>query len=392
MRIKVAQPDLKRASERTHSIVGSNSPFPVEEYVLFEASDGTLRMRTSHTQREAIARLDAEVLQPGAVLVRSQQLNQVVRRLVEGSTVSLASGPAAEDEDPSSDPSNSAPTDEYGDRRLRMAAAGANFSLEMLDPAEFPQPAEPEQNSSYRISGAQMRELLQKTYRSVAADEIRYFLQGVYLHPAMEDGGQRLVAVATDVRRLSKMSIPAPEGSEEAEGKILPLRTVTVLRQFLGDAEEVVVTIGENIVRFETSDAFELISPVIDGKYPDYPRVIPRDNRIRMEFEKRALEICLARVTAIGDGADDRVTFQMSEGSAELSVRSRNGQSRDRMAAIYNDQPMTFVLQANHIRDAIAHVDSDEFVMRARDEHSAFLVDEENGDARMVYLMMPHRA
>ena len=393
MELTVNQQDFLRASNRTHNIVESRRIVEVERCVRFEAAEGMVEFRTSSAGRVIIESIPALVSEPGTAVVDSAVLNQIARRLPSDSEVALSTRAGAESHAHEAgdglDTLDDAPEEE---RRLRLRAGRAEFWLSLVDPDEFPAGPDDEYGGSFQISGADLKLLLEKTYRAIpSSDDARYYLQGVYLHPSVEDGEQRLTTVASDSHRLSRMSLPAPEGSDNFPGVIIPAETVATLRACIEDEDALRISTAQNKLRV-AGETFSIISQVVDAKFPDYNRVIPRDCDTRLEFERRALATCIGRVTAIAGSESERIHFTVDDGAANLSIRSRTGQSEDRIAVIYAGPEVSFILQDKHLMDAISQIDGDSVVVMMRDNRSAFLVSERSGDGSMTCVIMPHRA
>ena len=140
------------------------------------------------------------------------------------------------------------------------------------------------------------------------------------------------------------------------------------------------------------SDQYTIISQVLDATYPVYARLIPDGCDIRLEFERRALTTCISRVAAIAGSEGSRVNFNVADGVARLSIRSRTGQSEDQIAAVYQGPEVQFILEERFILDAIAQIDGDSVVVYMRDSRTAVQITEESGDGVMLAVIMPHRA
>ena len=394
MELTVNQQDFLRASNRTHNIVESKRIMEVERCVRLEAAEGMAELRTSSTGRVIIESIPAQVSEPGTAVVESAVLNQIARRLPADSEVSLSTRVSTETQNEvgGGNGLDMVSDDRIDARQLRLAAGHAEFWLSLMDPDEFPASPDDEYGGSFSISGADLKLLLEKTYRAIpATDDARYYLQGVYLHPSVDDGERRLTTVASDSHRLSRMSLPAPEGSDNFLGVIIPAETVATLRACIEDGDALRISTAQNKLRV-AGESFAIISQVVDAKFPDYNRVIPRDCEIRLEFERRALATSIGRVTAIAGSESERIHFVVADGVASLSIRSRTGQSGDQIAVIYQGPEVSFILQDKHLTDAISQIDGDSVVMMMRDQRSAFLVTEQSGDGSMVCVIMPHRA
>ena len=336
MELTVSQQDFLRASNRTHNIVESKRIMEVERCVRLEAAEGAVEFRTSSVGRVIVESIPALVSEPGTLVVESVVLNQIARRLPSNTEVALSTRAGTRsDTDGEEDGLDTLENGPEQNRRLRLRAGKAEFWLSLMDPDEFPASPDEQYGGGFPVSGADLKLLLEKTYRAIpASDDARYYLQGVYLHPSAEDGERRLTTVASDSHRLSRMSLPAPEESDNFPGVIIPAETVATLRACIEDDDVLRISTAQNKLRV-AGENFAIISQVIDAKFPDYNRVIPRDCDIRLEFERRALATCIGRVTAIAGSESERIHFSVADGVADLSIRSRTGQSEDQIAVIY---------------------------------------------------------
>lgn len=385
MKFSINQQDLLLASQRSNSIVESKGArgYDIQEYVLIEAAEGMVQLRSVAAEStHVVAKAPAEVEQPGSILVPSGVLNTVAQRVPAGTSMSFET--AEEDEV----------------HRLRIIADKATFNLETREAEEFPQFPDEKFDAEFQVSGGDLASLFEKTHRSVSEEETRYYLTGIYLHTPEDDSSQ-LIAVATDGHRLSKAAMPAPDSSADAPGIILPKRTVDAVRQNLpketSDGPTIAIGVSENRIRFQW-EMFQLVSPVIDGTYPDYARVIPDSNDIIIKFPKKELAQHIEVITAVsGSNENELVVFDLKSGgksggaTAELSLRAQTGDSLDAMDIEFTGKNTKFSMNAKYLRDLIAQIDGDEVEMRMKDATSAFVIHESRDPMQMTYVIMPHR-
>lgn len=401
MKLSVNQQDLLRATTRAHSIVKSGGTYDIEEYVLVEASENRLSLRTTSGQLEVIATAPAEVSVPGGTVVKSALLDQIARRIPGSAAVEIVMTREPQRKDGARDDTNadagaadgSATLDPRTEQvqRLQLLAGKSVFSLETRPAQDFPQQADEEYKSKYQVPASDLMLLFEKTYRAISKDETRFYLAGVFLHATKDDESCRLIAVATDGHRLMKASVPADSEVASIDGVILPEGTVTVLRQSLEKVDEVEVSISENKARFAVAN-FTLVSPTISGTYPDYNRVIPTGYNISAEIDTSVLGRSLNRVNAVADSPSERVTLELSAKSVQLSVRTYTGSSRDEIPITYNGPEMKFALYGNHLNDILSQFEGDTLGLELRDDKSPLVVAEHIEEAIVTYVMVPHRA
>ncbi len=374
MKLTVNQQDLSSAATRVNTIVSSGKAYEIEEFVLIEASGEVLSLRSTSGSMEAVAETVAEVEQPGSTVVKGELLLQIARRAMQGVPVVVTTG-----------------GDESDENRMTLRAGVSEYHFDTRDVDEFPPVADDDYDTSFVVPGADLMYLIEKTLPAISKEESRYYLTGIFMHPFETDGVHQLVAAATDGHRLMRAMVSAEEAVSAAPGIIVPDRTVGVLRRVLSAGDSVTVAMARTKVRFSFKD-FTLVSPVIDGTYPEYEKAIPDDCEISMTVEKKVLEGALSRATAICSMDSERVSIQLSKDSATFEVSNHTGQSKDTVPVVYQGPEMDFALQANHLRDAVAQISGDEFTLEMADARSRMRVTERQGDAEALCVLVPHRA
>ncbi|MEL6266461.1 MAG: DNA polymerase III subunit beta, partial [Pseudomonadota bacterium] len=265
MRVSIERAALLKAMSRAQGVVERKNTIPILANVLIEAEAGRISLRATDLDIEVIEHLSAQVETAGATTVSAQLLHDIVRKMPDGSEVTLALDP--------------------GSGQLQVSAGRSRFKLATLPREDFPIMASSEYQVSYRAPAPMLRRLFDKSKFAVSTEETRYYLNGVYLHVADTGEGKKLRAVATDGHRLARIDAELPEEAEAAPGVIVPRKTVGELRKLLDDDESVVeVSVSETKIRFAV-DQLTLTSKVIDGSFPDYTRVIPTGNTRRLEVD-----------------------------------------------------------------------------------------------------------
>src|ERR1700759_3150514 len=258
MKLTIERAALLKALGPVQSPVERRNTIPILSNVLLSAERDRLTFSATDLEMEIIDEAMAQVDQPGQITAPAHTLYEIVRKLPEGADVSLS----FTGEDP----------------RLTVAAGRSRFNLPVLPAGDFPVMSSDGLSAGLGVDVNDMIRLIDKTRFAISAEETRYYLNGLYLHTVVEDGSPKLRAVATDGSRLALAEMAAPEGAAGAPGVIVPRKTIAEARRLLEDAsEQVEMQISPQKVRFDFGGA-ALTSKVIDGTFPDYPRVIPKDN------------------------------------------------------------------------------------------------------------------
>jgi len=371
MKLRIERAALLKAMSRAQGVVERKNTIPILANVLLDASDGTLGLRATDLDIEIVERLPAEIESPGATTVSAHLLHDIVRKLPDGAMLALEADPAAS--------------------RLSVAAGRSNFALATLPREDFPVMASSEYAVTYTIAAPALRRLFDKSRFAVSTEETRYYLNGVYLHVAEEDGTKYLRAVATDGHRLARIDDPLPEGADDAPGVIVPRKTVGELRKMLEDDEaEVEVSVSETKIRFRCGD-LTLTSKVIDGAFPDYARVIPADNSLHMEVEAKQFAEAVDRVATVSQERSRTVKMSLDEDRLVLSVTAPDaGSASEELIVAYPHDAMEIGFNARYLLEIAGQIDRENAVFAFSDPGAPTLV-REGDDRSAIYVVMPMR-
>jgi DNA polymerase-3 subunit beta len=233
--------------------------------------------------------------------------------------------------------------------------------------------------------------LIDKTRFAISTEETRYYLNGLYLHTVVENGVAKLRAVATDGHRLALAEMPAPEGSAGAPGVIVPRKTVQEARRLLEDAGEgVELQVSSQKIRFEFGRA-ALTSKVIDGSFPDYVRVIPRDNNRVLIADNALFAQAVDRVATISAEKSRSVKMAVEPGRLTLTVRNMEaGQALEEVEVDYDAEPFEISFNARYLLDVTGQIQGETAEFRFADPGAPTLVLDP-ADPHVQYVLMPLR-
>ncbi|MEO0760389.1 MAG: DNA polymerase III subunit beta [Pseudomonadota bacterium] len=371
MRVSIERAALLKAMSRAQGVVERKNTIPILANVLIEAEAGRISLRATDLDIEVIEHLSAQVETAGATTVSAQLLHDIVRKMPDGSEVTLALDP--------------------GSGQLQVSAGRSRFKLATLPREDFPIMASSEYQVSYRAPAPMLRRLFDKSKFAVSTEETRYYLNGVYLHVADTGEGKKLRAVATDGHRLARIDAELPEEAEAAPGVIVPRKTVGELRKLLDDDESVVeVSVSETKIRFAV-DQLTLTSKVIDGSFPDYTRVIPTGNTRRLEVDADEFAHAVDRVATVSQERSRAVKLVMEADKLSLSVNAPDaGSATEELVVAYPDEPMEIGFNARYLLEIAGQIDRENAVFLFEDPGKPTLV-REGDDPSAVYVVMPMR-
>ena len=276
-----------------------------------------------------------------------------------------------------------------GDAALKLRAGRYTTSLNVLAVEDFPNMTAGNLPHEWTIGADTLRDLIDRTRFAISTEETRYYLNGVYLHVT----GDRLRAVATDGHRLARVETAMPEGAASMPGVIVPRKTVGELRKLLDEgAAPVSVALSDTRIRFSTGP-IRLTSKLIDGTFPEYERVIPKENDKILQVGRKDFSDAVARVAAISQERSRPVKMSLKENLLVLTATSPDQgmavEELDEGRASYASEPLEIGFQARYLSDITDQI-RDRVEFRFSDESAPTVVqDVEDGSA--LYVLMPMR-
>jgi DNA polymerase-3 subunit beta len=378
MKLTIERAALLKALGHVQSVVERRNTIPILSNVLLSAGQGSVAFSATDLDMEITDSSDAQVESPGQITAPAHTLYEIVRKLPEGADVSLS----YTGEDP----------------RLTVQAGRSRFNLPVLPAGDFPVMSSEGLSGRIAIDTADLIRLIDKTRFAISTEETRYYLNGLYLHAVVEDGQTKLRAVATDGRRLALAEMPAPEQFTGVPGVIIPRKTINEVRRLLDDAgESIYLQVSAQKVRFQFDHA-ALTSKVIDGSFPPYERVIPRENKRLMMLDKALFAAAVDRVATISTEQSRAVNLAVEAGRVTLTVRNMDaGQAEEELEVDYDGEPFKIGFNARYILDVTGQIGGETAEFRFADHSgSATLMDPtlvlDPTDAGVQYVLMPLRA
>lgn len=364
--VKSSRDALLNPLQTVTGVVERRHTLPILSNVLIETSVEGL----TFTATDLEVQIRTTVIMSGAstgtaITVSARKLQDILRSLGDDSVVAL----------------------DAKDNRLTVQAGKSRFQLQTLPAADFPRLATgAEELSRFSVSQKLFRGLLEKVQFAMAQQDIRYYLNGMLL--SVE--GRTLRAVATDGHRLSYAAFTMEQEHEPAE-VILPRKTVLELIRLLRDSDEPVEIVAKaNQISFGFGSS-ELISKVIDGKFPDYTKVIPTSYEKRFKIERLALQQALQRAAILSNEKLRGVRLILTKDSlAVLCTNNEQEEAQEELALEYNGAPMDVGFNVSYLLDVLNHLATDSVECAFGDASSSMLTTIPS-DSDFKYVVMPMR-
>lgn len=267
----------------------------------------------------------------------------------------------------------------------------SKFKLPCLDPDSFPVINEGGVVSNTKISSKILSALIERVRFAISNDETRYYLNGIYLH-TMDN---TLKSVATDGYKLAMFGTEKPENFDFAEGAILPKKTIAEVKRII-DADpsisEVEVMFSQNKVKFIFNNTI-LISKLVDGKFPDYERVIPTGNDKEIKLAKKDLVSIVDRISIIVNEEKSKlIKLTFSQHNLNIQAQTSEGSSGNEDLAVDYDFPEEIIIGFNpaFLLEALSQIEGDDVILDIKNSSSPVMVKDPK-NATLLYILMPMR-
>ena len=274
------------------------------------------------------------------------------------------------------------------ENKLSLKSENADFNLLCLPTDNFPTFADEFEGQEISLNNNRFLKLLNKTKISISNDDTRHYLNGVFLHITEAHGRNFLTGVATDSHRLSSSSLEV-DNTNDFTSLIIPRKTVFQLCSLLSEStNQLTMQTSDNKIKF-TLGNMKLISKVIDGKFPDYKKVVPTTNDKILVVSSRDFINSIERVASVSLDRKEGVKLAINKESVQLSVNSANsGEGNEIIKAQFNADNLQISFNSKYLIDIASEVEDKSLKLNLKDSISPVLI-EDSSDKNSYYVIMP---
>lgn len=368
MKLNLARETLLKPLNTVIGVVGRKQSAPVLSNVLLVIEDNDLTLTGSDSEIELTGNnpFVNEQKTSASITLPGRKLMEICRSLPEDASIEL-----------------------YRDKEAMILRSGkSRFRLATLPADHFPKLSPQGNQLSFVMPQFELKALLQRTAFTIAQQELRHYLNGLLL----EIEPDKVNAVATDGHRLSLSSAKVNTASKEKVQAIIPRKTVLELLRLLENGEESVgITLGKGQIRI-TADNFTLSSKLIEGKFPDYRRVIPTHNKSLIVFEKDAIKQALARAAIFCSEQNKSVRFKLSNNLLNISLNGPGHESsEEEMEIEFSEEPLDIAFNVVYLLDVLSAVSDNQIKFLFGDSNNSIILEEVNNPHNSLYVIMPVR-
>ena len=372
MKIRIVRSELLTALQRVQGVVEKRTTMPILSNLLIEAQGGGIQVFATDLEIGLKGTYDGEILEQGAVSLSARKLYEITKELPEGN-ISLSL---------------------QENNWVLIEAGRGQFKIMGLAKEEYPTAPILEEATAITVKRDVMMELIRKTLFAVGDNDARYILNGLLLHLDWAKEKKVLRFVGTDGHRLAVIQRELePQGSANGQERdlIVPKKAVLELRRLLEeDNEDPLLGLGKNQLVIQKKK-ITLFTRLMEGTYPNYQQVIPKENDKKVPLTRQDLEGALRRVALLSREKTNAIKLSLEPG--KLTLASSNpelGEAKEELAVTYKGESMQTGFNARYLLDVLGAFESDQAVLEFKDALSPCLIRDAK-DPGYLCVVMPMR-
>tara|TARA_Y100000817_G_C16846948_1_gene540439 strand:+ start:208 stop:1323 length:1116 start_codon:yes stop_codon:yes gene_type:complete len=368
MQFIVKRDNLLKSLNFVQGVVEKKNTLPILSNVLLQLKDKKLSIVATDLDIIFYDEIDdVKILKEGSTTTSAAILYDILRKISSNSILNF---------------------DLKSENKLSLKSENADFNLLCLPTDNFPTFADEFEGKEIILNNSRFLKLLNKTKISISNDDTRHYLNGIFLHLTEAHGRNFITGVATDSHRLSSSSLEI-ENTNNFNSLILPRKTVYQLCSLLADStNQLTMQTSENKIKF-TLGKIKLISKVIDGKFPDYKKVVPTHNDKSLIVSSKDFINSIERVASVSLDRKEGVKLVINKDNIQLSVNSANsGEGNEKIKAEFSSENLNISFNSKYLIEIASEVEDKNLKMNLKDSVSPVLI-EDTADKNSYYVIMP---
>jgi len=365
MQLSIKREELLKPLQQIIGAVERRQTMPALSNVLLKGSDKGLSITATDLEVELVAQLDIKLAEEGDTTVPARKLLDICRSLPDQAEIEISTN----------------------EEKVKVRSGRSRFTLASLPAEDFPTIDDLELEQSVTISENDLRNLIEKTAFGMAQQDVRYYLNGML----MEVDAEMIRTVATDGHRLALSEQAHKSDSEEARQIIIPRKGVQELQRLLSQEDnEISVALGKNHIRVNLSN-LQFTSKLIDGRFPEYQRVLPEAEGNRGIMDKALLKQSLTRASILSNEKYKGIRLILDNDTLTIQAHNpEHEEAEDEMPIKYQGERLEVGFNVVYLLDVLNVLESKEVEVIIKDANSSALIVTPESHANR-YVVMPMR-
>jgi DNA polymerase-3 subunit beta len=365
MNFTMTRQNLHTGLAAVSASIPSKTTLPILSNILFEATEDAVWMSGTDLDVAVRVKVLADVKETGSLTAPGKKLQEIIRELPDQPVEVATRG-----------------------EQIGLRCGRSNFKLNGLPADEFPTLAEVDFSEGVSVTGKALSGLIHHTSFAVSTEESRPILNGVLWE--IRDGEMKMVA--TNGHRLARMGVKVETTGTPSADFIVPPAALTQVQRLFKNADTLEVARSGNHLGFR-ADTVEVYTRLIEGSYPNYDQVIPRDNDKVAIIEKKALESAVRRMAVVASDQTHRIRMKFEPGRVHLNVLTPDlGEGHDELEVGYDGEEIEIGFNAHYLLEVLKYMPSDEVKVAFKAPERAATIEPAGEDAAdYLCLVMPLR-
>lgn len=366
MHFTIQREALLKPLQLVAGVVERRQTLPVLSNVLLVVERQQLSLTGTDLEVELVGRVPLEEnAEPGEITVPARKLMDICKSLPNDTLIDIR----------------------LDEQKLLIKAGRSRFTLSTLPAGDFPTAEEGQGSLTFSLVQSKLRRLIERTSFAMAQQDVRYYLNGMLL----EMNGGVLRAVATDGHRLALCAMQAGIEHTDCHQVIVPRKGILELARLLTDQDgEVSIVLGQHHIRATTGE-FTFTSKLVDGKFPDYERVLPRGGDKKVLGDRQLLREAFSRTAILSNEKYRGIRLQLSNGQLKIQANNpEQEEAEEEVAVDYSGDALEIGFNVSYLLDVLGVMSAEQVRLTLSDSNSSALLQEADNDDS-AYVVMPMR-
>ena len=367
MKFSITRESFLKPLQTIAGVVERRQTLPVLSNILMSVNQNTLSMTATDLEVEMVAKVSVDQSESGDVTVPARKIVDICKALPEGASIDL--------------------TYDAEKQRVSVKSGKSRFNLATLPVTDFPSVDEFSSQFTLQLPQSKLKRLIEKTSFAMAQQDVRYYLNGLLL----EISNGKVRSVATDGHRLALCTYESEVTPADTLQLIVPRKGVSELVKLLDDSDELVeIHVGTNHIKVSLAD-FNFTSKLIDGRFPDYERVIPKNSDKHVVSDREIFRQALVRTSILSNEKYRGIRLRLSNGILQAQANNPEmEEAEEEIEVSYQGNDLEIGFNVSYLLDALNVVTTSNISMNLGDSNSSCVINPDNDDS-CTYVIMPMR-
>lgn len=366
MKFSVSREDILKPLQLATGTVEKRHTLPILSNVLLDIKEGGLSITGTDLEVELVSSIElVQASEDGQVTVPARKLFDICRGLNDSALIEFS----------------------LSDNKLKVKSGKSRYSLSTLPAKDFPNLEEWQSEINFAIHQSELKHLINSTSFAMANQDVRYYLNGM----SMETQGSELRCVTTDGHRLALARFTLVDDTVDESQVIIPRKGVTEISRLIEDNDDnIYISLGSNHIRVSSSN-FTFTSKLVDGRFPDYRRVLPKGGDKEVIADKSYLKQAFSRAAILSNEKFRGVRLNLSNNQLMITATNPEQEVAEEVVEVnYQGDDLEIGFNVAYVLDVLNVLESDQVKITLGDSNSSALI-EDNNDESAVYVVMPMR-